>query len=745
MPIYRLGNSGNWRKLSAIYRLGNTGVWRKIAAAYRLGSAGNWRKIFSFGPDTVTQTSQPTGPSGSGEAFTSVSRGSSGTYTNYNTGYGIVTKLVKMTLTTSPVSGTETKYGTDLTNTYTVTQADATTPVDRFYTQDSVKNIAGTKTFYFYSDMYVQAYVGNITDNYNRNVATGLGTSSSGYIYSSYANNTVSWQVNGSRADNSSAVSSGASATSHPLQTIEVGSSLAAKTNKTYSIDIPDGKGGQGVAFWATSANSWYAVTSYFDYDTSTTTELTCSGSSTWSSSSSSSVTNCNNANPTGSSVGNRCGTCVYNGATYPCTGTGSYSNTISSSTANCESANPLGSFNGDRCGSCTYTGSFSYLSCIGSGSYTSSSSSVQGCRDANPELFIAGYRCGDCSSGVQGTTCTGTGTYSNTISSSTTNCNTANPIGSNIGDACGTCTYTGSTTTYPCTGFLSGQSSCPSTGSGSGDRCSSCTSSTAYPCNGGSVTTLTCPSTGSLSGDRCTACTTNASTTTYGACRSTSLTPVCPSCPLGTTSFARYTCSVGFWQCRCVTPTTYTYTVRGTSTVYSYSVRQTLTTYNFSFPIRQVSYTFSFPTYQSITQFNFSYPIRQIQYNFTYPSNQNELVTQYTYNTRMKIWSAVSGSVVSQAWDNAGNSSGFITSSTNTITFDPAQFIGIYTLSATTSNNTVTARAYNSGGSQIGSTLTKTFASPNKSNANNETSAGIIKAHSANNVGTLYDNLSIA
>lgn len=626
MPIYRLSSSGTWQKLAKIYRLSSSGIWQSLASIYRLSSSGAWQKIFSSAPDTVTQTSAPTFPGGSGEAFTSVTKGSAGTYTNINTGYGIVTTLVKIPIGTSPSSNTETKYGTDLANTYTVTQSDATTPVYRYYTEDKVKNVAGTKTFYFYSSGYVQAYVGNITDNYNRTVATGLGTSSSGYIYSSYANNTVSWQVNGSRADNSSAVSSGASATSHPLQTIEVGSSLAAKTNKTYSIDIPDGKGGQGVAFWTTAANSWYAVTSYFDYDTSTTTILTCSGTSSWTSTTSSSVTDCNTANPYSTTIsGYRCGSCTYINQTTACSGTGTYSST-NSSTSNCNSANPTGPNIGDACGTCTYTGS--QLLCTGS------------------------------------SFCIGTNCYTSNY------CGSVPPV------------------TPSCTDYRTNQSSCPGTGSGTGigQRCSSCTSQTT-------------------------------NTDTFGLCRSTSLTPVCPSCVGGTTSFAQYNCSTGFWQCRCrITTTTYNYYVNQAS--YYYSVNQ--------------------------TWYNFTYPTRIAQYNFTYPSNQNQLVTQYTYNTRMKIWSAVSGTVTSEAWDNAGNSSGFITSSTNTVSFDPSQFIGIYTISATTNNNTVTATAYNSGGSQMGSTLIKTFSSPTKANANNETSAGVIKAYSANNVGTLYDNLSI-
>jgi len=751
MPIYRLKSSGEWRKLSKIYRLKNTGAWRSLSRIYRLKSNGEWKKVFSSTEAAVTQTSSPTSPSGSGEAFTSVGVGSSGTYTNINTSYGIVKKLVKMSIDLNPINGSETKYGTDLTNSYTVTQEDATTPVYKYYTEDSVKNQSGTKTYYFYSSMYVQAYVGNITDNFNRTVSVGLGTSSSSYIYSSYANLTSGWSVNGSRAVNSASVTSGASASNHPLQTIEVGSSNSSKVNKTYSIDIPDGKGGQGVAFWVTSANSWYAVTSYFDYDSSTVNVVTCTATGSYSNSTGTSTTPCNDANPTGTTSGTRCGACTYVNQTAVCTGTGTYSNNSGSSTSACESANPTDSIPivGNRCGSCTYTGSSTSVSCSGTGTYSNTSgSSTSACESANPSGTTDGTRCGSCTYTGSSTSiqCTGTGSYSNTSGTATGPCETANPIGSNIGDRCGSCTYVSqsSSTTYPCTGSVSNQSTCPSEGSGNGDRCSVCTPSTTYPCSGGTVSSATCPDTGPLAGDRCSACTT---VDTFGLCRSTSLTPVCPSCPNGTTSNAQYNCSTGFWQCRC---RTFTYTVRTTATVYSYSVRQTLvtTTYNFTYPSRAsvTTYSFTYPKNVSVTTYNFTYPKYVAQYNFTYPKNEDTTATQYTYNTKMKVWSAISGVVSSNNWDNSGNATGLIINNTRPAgeSFDTSNFTGIYKIVSETSGNIVTAKAYDSGGSQIGSTLTKTFSSPTKSSANDETSSGIIKAHTPNNVGTLYDNLSI-
>lgn len=755
MPIYRLNSSGQWKKFSNLYRLNSSGAWKKFSAWYRLNSSGIWKKIFSSTVPALTQTSEPTGPSGSGESFTSVSKGSSGSYTNYNTTYGIVTKLIKLPIDSIPVSNTETKYGSDLSNTYTVTQSDATTPVFTYYTEDSVKNLSGTKTFYFYSLSYVQAYIGNITDNYNRSVASGLGTSSSSYIYSSYANLGSSWSVNGSRAVNLTAVASGAIASNHPIQTIEVGSSLAAKTNKTYTIDIPDGKGGQGVVFWTTSANSWYAVSSYFDYDESTTTTINCTDTTgSWTSSTTSSVTDCNNANASGSNVGDRCTTCSYTGATYPCTGTSTYSTTQGSATTYCESAKPIENVSGGRCGACTYTGSSSSYLCNGSGNYYGTSSSIQACRDANPipASPSSGSRCSDCVYIGQTTGCTGSATYSTTSGSATTYCESANPIGSAIGDRCGSCTYTGSTqsTTYPCTATATGQNECPALGSGNGGRCGDCTASTTYPCGTTDVTTATCPDEGPLANQRCTPCVQGGGTTvSQGLCRATSAgDPFCPSCDSpNTTSIAQFDCATGFRRCRCISPITQTYKVRVTSTTYSFSIRQTstVTTYSFSYPTRAPRYDYSFSTYTLQTTYNFSYPSRTTQYNFTFSKNKSESVTQYTYNTKIKIWSAISGTVVSQAWDNSGNSSGLIATATNTGSLDPSKYVGIYKITATTNGNTVTTTAYDSSGNQMGTILTKTFISPTKSNANNETSAGIIKAYSPYNVGTLYDNLSIS
>lgn len=56
MPVYRLKNSGSWRKLSRIYRLKANGTWRSLAAVYRLKSNGIWKKVFgSVSLPTISQ------------------------------------------------------------------------------------------------------------------------------------------------------------------------------------------------------------------------------------------------------------------------------------------------------------------------------------------------------------------------------------------------------------------------------------------------------------------------------------------------------------------------------------------------------------------------------------------------------------------------------------------------------------------------------------------------------------------
>lgn len=663
MPARLKLSDGAWKQISGIYlKVSNT--WRSVASGY-LKVSNTWRLFFASTALIPTQTNAPSIPGGTGQPFTSVTRGASGSYTSYSSKTHSLIKILETDSVSSP--STTATNDTVLSSTYTVTQIDGSTPNYIFYTRDNVVGLNGI-TYYFYSPP-LAAYIGNISDNFNRTTSGGLGASSSGYIYSSYSNLTESWSTNGSYAINPFAVSLNAAASSHPLQTIEIGN-----TNKNYSVDLPDGKGGKGVVFWTTSANSWYAVSSYYDYDSTTTTQPQCTGTT------SCIGLNCCDDVTFGTGLNQRCSSCPAATITYPC---GQNGVTYTCSGFNC-CTNNLGPLAGDYC-NCTNTNTSSttqQLTC--SGSTTTSS-------------------------------CPGTG--------------------STVGSRCGSCS---STTT--CTGSGS-NSYCPDLGSNVGDRCGSCSSS----------------STSVLTGYTYTVRTTSTDTTyTFGLCRSTSQTPVCPFCPSGTTSNAQYNCSTGFWQCRCATTST-SYPCSGGSVTTSNcpstgpssgdrctscSPNYTTTT-TYTYPTRQQAYTYPVYAYEDITTYTSNYQVRGTQYSYTYNINQLETVSAYSYNTKIKLFSAISGTVVFESWD-APYSSGELISNLVAGSFDPDQWIGIYNITASTNGNSVTATAYDSGGGIIGQTVGKTLSNPTKQNPNGETAAGIIKTYSPYHVGTSYDNLAI-
>lgn len=351
-----------------------------------------------------TQTLSPGTPSGTGQVFTTVNKGSSGTYTNFSSRTTLLVKLVK---TTTPTNGSTTAQGTvisDASLPYTITQPEATTPQQSFYTRDTVVGLNGN-TYYYYSSP-LTAYVAAVSDSFNRTaVASGLGTSTSGFIYSSYANLTTSWSTNGSSALNSTAVSFAAGGTSYPLQTIEVGT-----TNRSYALASFDGNsGGVGVAYWVTSAGSWWAtIPSY--YSSSSTTTTSCSGGyGTFSS-----IASCNGCSATTSTETSSSCTGSVVGATScpsPVSGAGGRcSPTCTSSTTTTQtcpvpttssptySDNTLGTGCGDKC-SCLgpFTSSTTTYSCAGAEPW---SGTLANC-NAQPNFGVSaaneGKKCGSC------------------------------------------------------------------------------------------------------------------------------------------------------------------------------------------------------------------------------------------------------------------------------------------------------------------------------------------------------------
>ena len=221
-------------------------------------------------PPAPTQVTSPTisGTSPLGQVGTIIT-GAYGSYTNANS---VTTSLVAYTAPyTAPTNGETSSAVNNIFGslTHTVDQGDAVTPARGFYTRDTVLGINGT-TYYYYSASSISTYIGPITDNFNRSVPSGLGISSSGYIYSS--DGYGSWSTNGSTASTSNSVNFSTVSYNYPLKTIE----LTGKTNLTASVKIPSGGGGPGLAFWVTSQGSWWAVAPSY-YSEVTTTTTTCS------------------------------------------------------------------------------------------------------------------------------------------------------------------------------------------------------------------------------------------------------------------------------------------------------------------------------------------------------------------------------------------------------------------------------------------------------------------------------------
>ena len=149
---------------------------------------------------------------------------------------------------------------------------------------------------------------------------------------------------------------------------------------------------------------------------------------------------------------------------------------------------------------------------------------------------------------------------------------------------------------------------------------------------------------------------------------------------------------------------------------------------YSTSYPISTTSTSASWQT----TTTSYTYTVRDTvgtptttySYNVIAPTS----TTQYTYNAKLKLVSS-SGYSSTQLIDSATNYS-----------YDASLYPSIYGVSAETSGNSVTAKAYSdlSVTSQYGSAIVA-------SNAGTKgTSFGVIQAPSAVNKGTMIDNLSI-
>ena len=96
-----------------------------------------------------------------------------------------------------------------------------------------------------------------------------------------------------------------------------------------------------------------------------------------------------------------------------------------------------------------------------------------------------------------------------------------------------------------------------------------------------------------------------------------------------------------------------------------------------------------------------------------------------------MKIWSASGSSIVSAAEKQLASST--------------SSYSKIYGLSVSTSGDIVTAKGYSNTNltTQMSTDLTHTATGSTKALANGETSVGIIKLNTANNLGSTLDNFT--
>jgi hypothetical protein len=404
---------------SKTYRFYVTPYTGGISSGVSTGYGGNESSYVEESTTAVPvpiQTAKPsiTGTSPLGQYLQSVTA-TTGAYQSGTFG-GVTNRIVSyLSTNTAPVDGETTSSPYEVHTsatpvpTLTITQDHATTPARRFYSRDAVTNIAGTTTYYYYSPTYVGAYMGPITDSFNRSVAAGLNSTNT-YFYSSVvATDTSNWSTNGSTANNNTTVlnyytpiNPGSVASSYPLQVIE----LTGKTNLTATVDIPSGGGGPGIAFWVSSAGSfWAAAPSYYTVSSSSTT---CTGSQI---NTDSSGTGCGPCGVTGSPVYSygcsganaypNCAHCASQTlSTGQCTGSGGTNFTgCPAGTCNCTLTNPItcdgnvfesttNTIGNGTCGAvCSCSAPYTKVICAGGGSGSTC-----------PSLSTAiGGRCGDC------------------------------------------------------------------------------------------------------------------------------------------------------------------------------------------------------------------------------------------------------------------------------------------------------------------------------------------------------------
>jgi hypothetical protein len=665
-----------WKQVNKIYVKVTPTLWKAVNNVYVKVTSTLWKKTFS-GSDQPIQITRPT-LTGTGRVGTTVTR-SSGTYSNYNS---LITRIFYTTEVAEQVSASTTDpSGGNITatNPYTITQYDATPPQYYFYARDEVLGV-DNETYYYYSTPPIEANLPSLEDNFNRTVASGLGTASSGFIYSGPSRSNATWSVNGSRAVNNSG-------SSYPMKTVD-------SVNSNQSVSVDTFGGGLGVAVWVDSTSSFWSVVPDYEYVSEQAFSYECDSNITYVSNPETedcpplATLGSNPQSPgyTSNDVGLRCSACTT--STTNVTTSQCPTGEIYVITSTCPD---FGSLGGDRCTVCQEVSSTSsVLTCSGSGSGGScpgtGSSAGQRCGVCNSVAVCTGSQvstsCPDfgpnvgdkctscsgepetvsvltCSGSSSSTSCPGTGSSvgqrcgacnSFASCSGSTTTSSCPDTGPNVGDRCGSCsTNIDSYITITCSGSSSG-GSCPGTGSGVGQRCSSCSSSTSTSnlCTGSS-SSASCPGTGPNAGDRCGACSSSTSTsyscTGSGTFASPQSTGGCNASRVGLACSFTGTSGTGdrlrynYTTCQANSTTTNTYAIRQsvTTTTYSWSTNasQTITTTSYSYSIRTQAYSYSIYAYENQTITYYTYGIRQQGY--TWSTNAYEDVTTITYKYKVR------------------------------------------------------------------------------------------------------------
>ena len=689
---------------------------------------------------------------------------SAGSYTNYVSRETAIIGTTYSSVTQEELVGglsQKTQFAANTYFPYTITQSDATNVRYTFYAIDKVVGV-GNITYYYYSSPIVSS-IGTVTDNFGRTVASGysIGTSSSGYVYNG-PNAGSAWSVNGSNAINTNTVTSSTSPANWPLQAIETG----GQTDVTVKVQFPTADAGLGVAFWVSTAGSWWAATSY--KASVVTTGITCTGT-------------------------------TYTGTTCPTVGVnaGDYCDCITvtvpaiapactvSKTGMPDAGGSIGSNAGDRCTDATpttlyvcntsVTGSTSNPTVI-TGPY-SSSNVGQRCTTGTSDTTYS------CSGSVTGRSSAGSlastpyissdlgARCSTAVADTNYSCNNAvsgrSSVGSLIasgnyaGNVGGRCSDYTTQTAYSCSGSATGRSSvgslvsAPYGAADVGARCSTYTTNTntTYQC-GGSATGRSAA--GSLTsvyslltlGQRCSAFTTN---TTY-SCN----TPVTNRATAGSLASAPYTASNLGQRCTAFTGSAgnYSYSVVGSTTTYDFSTVNSTTTTTYDYSTVTSSTTYSYTTISSTTTYSYDVVTSSTTRNYntvgssttysyyvndsgTPSSTGKQWKTQVSgdttlYKTYLRLYSANGSTVTLQ--------------NENEVASSPTAYATVWGAGVTTQGNTLTASLYSNSTltSVLGTTTYLNPSSPTKTDPYGSTYAGIIKGYTSAGAGTNFDNLTI-